>query len=180
MPLTSGTGLEWSPVVTGDGQTVAFLQSTAQRPPLPAVMPIAGGPPRSVGAERLRASFPSARLVTPEPVTFTASDGVEIHGQIFKTAGGEARRPALVYVHGGPPRQMLLGFHYMDYYANDYAANQYLASRGFHRPRRELPARHRLRPRVSFSGARRRARRVRVSRRAGRRQSTCSRETMWT
>jgi dipeptidyl aminopeptidase/acylaminoacyl peptidase len=26
---------------------------------------------------------------------------------------------------------MLLGFHYMDYYANDYAANQYLASRGF-------------------------------------------------
>ena len=26
---------------------------------------------------------------------------------------------------------MLLGFHYMDYYANDYAANQYLASREF-------------------------------------------------
>jgi dipeptidyl aminopeptidase/acylaminoacyl peptidase len=26
---------------------------------------------------------------------------------------------------------MLLGWHYMDYYANDYAANQYLASRGF-------------------------------------------------
>jgi len=36
-----------------------------------------------------------------------------------------------VYVHGGPPRQMLLGWHYMDYYANDYGANQYLASRGF-------------------------------------------------
>src|SRR5262249_22138471 len=42
-----------------------------------------------------------------------------------------ARRAALVYVHGGPPRQMLLGWHYMDYYANDYGANQYLASRGF-------------------------------------------------
>jgi dipeptidyl aminopeptidase/acylaminoacyl peptidase len=26
---------------------------------------------------------------------------------------------------------MLLGWHYMDYYANDYATNQYLASRGF-------------------------------------------------
>jgi len=26
---------------------------------------------------------------------------------------------------------MLLGWHYMDYYANDYGANQYLASRGF-------------------------------------------------
>ncbi len=28
-------------------------------------------------------------------------------------------------------RQMLLGWHYMDYYANAYAVNQYLASRGF-------------------------------------------------
>jgi dipeptidyl aminopeptidase/acylaminoacyl peptidase len=36
-----------------------------------------------------------------------------------------------VFVHGGPPRQMLLGWHYMMYYANAYAVNQYLASRGF-------------------------------------------------
>jgi dipeptidyl aminopeptidase/acylaminoacyl peptidase len=129
--LTSGAGLEWSPVVTGDGQHVAFLQSTAQRPPVPAVMPIAGGAIRAVGAERVPASFPSAKLIAPEAVTFTSSDGLEVHGQLFKTAAGDARRPALVYVHGGPTRQMLLGFHYMDYYANDYAANQYLASRGF-------------------------------------------------
>ena len=131
MPMTSGAGLEWSPVVTGDGRTVAFLESTAQRPPVPAVMPIGGGAIRAVGADRVPANFPSARLVTPEPVVFTSSDGVEVHGQLFKTPGGDARRPALVYVHGGPTRQMLLGFHYMDYYANDYAANQYLASRGF-------------------------------------------------
>src|SRR5207302_3887554 len=80
---------------------------------------------------RVPPGFPSTELITPEPVTFKASDGLEIHGQLFKTAGGEPRRPTLVYVHGGPPRQMLLGWHYMDYYANDYAANQYLASRGF-------------------------------------------------
>ena len=130
-PLTSGTGLEWSPVVTGDGQMVAFLGSTAQQSPLPAVMPIAGGPPRVLAAREVPAAFPSARLITPEPVTFRSSDGLEIHAQLFKSTAGGARRPALVYVHGGPPRQMLLGFHYMDYYANDYAANQYLASRGF-------------------------------------------------
>src|SRR5437879_2612686 len=41
------------------------------------------------------------------------------------------RNPAIVYVHGGPPRQMLLGWHYSDYYSNAYALNQYLASRGF-------------------------------------------------
>ena len=34
-------------------------------------------------------------------------------------------------MHGGPIRQMLLGWHYMDYYSNAYASNQYLASRGY-------------------------------------------------
>ena len=34
-------------------------------------------------------------------------------------------------MHGGPIRQMMLGFHYMDYYHNAYAENQYLASRGY-------------------------------------------------
>ncbi len=129
--LTKGAGLEWSPVVTGDGRTVAFLGSTARQSPLPMVMPIDGGAPRAVAARRVPAAFPSAQLIAPQPVTFKSSDGLEIHAQLFKAAGSDARRPALVYVHGGPPRQMLLGFHYMDYYANDYAANQYLASRGF-------------------------------------------------
>jgi dipeptidyl aminopeptidase/acylaminoacyl peptidase len=36
-----------------------------------------------------------------------------------------------VYVHGGGPRQMLLGWHYRWEYANDYGVNQYLTSRGF-------------------------------------------------
>src|ERR1035438_2277883 len=31
----------------------------------------------------------------------------------------------------GAIRQMMLGFHYMDYYHNAYAQNQYLASRGY-------------------------------------------------
>jgi dipeptidyl aminopeptidase/acylaminoacyl peptidase len=37
----------------------------------------------------------------------------------------------VIFVHGGPPRQMLLGWHYSDYYSNAYAVNQYLASQGF-------------------------------------------------
>ncbi len=129
--LTSGTGLEWSPVVTGDGKTVACLSATAQRSPLPAVVPIDGGSLRAIATDRVPSEVPTAALLTPEPVVFRAPDGVEIHAQLFKAARGAARRPALVYVHGGPPRQMLLGWHYMNYYANDYAANQYLASRGF-------------------------------------------------
>jgi dipeptidyl aminopeptidase/acylaminoacyl peptidase len=131
VPLTPGAGIEWNPVVTADGQNVVYLGSNAQRPPAPAVISIAGGTPRAIGANRLASDFPAAQLVTPELVSFRASDGVEAHGQLFKPAGGEARKPAVVYIHGGGPRQMLLGWHNRWEYANDYGANQYLVSRGF-------------------------------------------------
>src|SRR5213075_2586639 len=62
--LTRGAGLEWSPVVTADGQSVAFLSSTAQRSPLPAVMSLSGGQPRTIAADRVPRTFPSAQLVT--------------------------------------------------------------------------------------------------------------------
>jgi dipeptidyl aminopeptidase/acylaminoacyl peptidase len=63
---------------------------------------------------------------------FRSADGLTIHGQLFESTGEKgSRKPAVVYVHGGPPRQMLLGWHYSDYYSNAYALNQYLASRGF-------------------------------------------------
>jgi dipeptidyl aminopeptidase/acylaminoacyl peptidase len=131
VPLTTGKGIEWGPVVTADGQTVAFLAAGAQAPPTPTMIPVNGGTPRAVGADRLPPDFPTQRLVVPELVTFRASDGVEAYGQLFKPAGGEARKPAIVYVHGGGPRQMMLGWHNRWEYANDYGANQYLASRGF-------------------------------------------------
>jgi dipeptidyl aminopeptidase/acylaminoacyl peptidase len=130
--VTSGSGLEWTPVATGDGRSIAFLGSDAQHSPLPAVVPAGGGSPRTLAADRVPAGFPAAQLVTPEQVIFKSTDGAEVHGQLFKPANrSSGRSPALVYVHGGPPRQMLLGWHYMDYYANDYGTNQYLASRGF-------------------------------------------------
>jgi dipeptidyl aminopeptidase/acylaminoacyl peptidase len=130
--MTPGVGLEWTPVVTGDGQSVAFISATPQRPPVPAVMPIDGKGQRLIGEDRIPADFPTARLVIPRAVTYRASDGLEIHAQLFDAQPNAAgRRPAVVYVHGGPPRQMLLGWHYSDYYTNAYALNQYLASRGY-------------------------------------------------
>ncbi len=129
--LTPGDGIEWSPVVTGDGGQIAFLSATAQRPPLPAVMPARGGEKRLLAENRIPANFPAERLLTPKQVAFRAPDGVLVHGQLFEAPGGPARKSAIVYVHGGPPRQMLLGWHYSDYYANAYSMNQYLASQGY-------------------------------------------------
>ena len=134
--LTPGTGLEWTPVATGDGERIAFISATAQRPPLVATMSArgpAGARPQLLGADRIPADFPSAQLVTPRAVTFKAPDGVEVHAQLFEAQNAFSGRPspAIVYLHGGPPRQMLLGWHYSDYYTNAYAMNQYLASLGY-------------------------------------------------
>ena len=130
--MTPGKGLEWTPFVTGDGQYIAYITATAQRPPLPAVMPVSGGKAMTLAEDRIPADFPASQLVTPKKVIYKAPDGVSVHAQLFETTGnGGAKKPAIVYVHGGPPRQMLLGWHYSDYYANAYALNQYLASRGY-------------------------------------------------
>ncbi|MEI9894195.1 MAG: prolyl oligopeptidase family serine peptidase [Chthoniobacter sp.] len=128
--LTPGAGLEWMPAITGDGAQIAFFSATATRPALPALLPAAGGTPKLLAESALPKDFPTS-LVTPKEVRFTASDGLEIHAQLFEAAGGAVKKPAVVYVHGGPARQMLLGWHYSTYYAHAYALNQYLAGRGF-------------------------------------------------
>lgn len=132
--LTPGEGNEWTPVVTGDGKNVVFLGGGAKRPPLPAVVPLQGGEPKLLAETLIPAQFPASKLVVPRAVTFEAPDGITVHGQLFESsASGRAgaRKPAVIFVHGGPPRQMLLGWHYSRYYSNSYAMNQYLASQGY-------------------------------------------------
>jgi dipeptidyl aminopeptidase/acylaminoacyl peptidase len=130
--LTRGTDIEWGAVATGDGRQVALLSSGARRPPQPAIVSIDGGTPKLLGGDRIPADFPASALVTPERVVIPSIDGLPVHLQLFKRNDlGPGKHPAIVYVHGGPPRQMLLGYHYWHYYASDYAVNQYLASQGF-------------------------------------------------
>lgn len=130
--LTPGTGIEAYPVITGDNSAIAFLSSTAQRPLLPAVMSFNKGTPRLLGQDLIPERFPRAGLVTPRHITFRSADGQTVYGQLFEPENpGPCKRPAVVYVHGGPQRQMVLGWHFMDYYSIDYALNQYLTSLGF-------------------------------------------------
>ena len=127
--LTNGTGIEWSPLETGDGKFVVGIASTATQPGLPFYL--SNGVPQIIAREALPANWPAAQLVTPEPVIFKSEDGLTIHGQLFRPRNAPAKAPALVFVHGGSMRQMMLGFHNMYYYANAYAENQYLASLGY-------------------------------------------------
>lgn len=126
--LTRGETMEWSPrEVAG---RIVCLGSTATSPAMPYVVTAQGREMIAKGA--LPADFPaSAQLATPKQVIFQSEDGVTLHGQLFLPRNIKGKVPGLVFMHGGPIRQMMLGFHYMDYYHNAYAMNQYLASRGY-------------------------------------------------
>jgi dipeptidyl aminopeptidase/acylaminoacyl peptidase len=130
--LSKGTGIEWLPVMTSDGKALAYLSSGARKAARP-MIEIGGGSARELAPGSIPADFPESALVEPEKVIFSASDGLKIHGQLFlppETRKGE-RHPAVVFFHGGSHRQMLLGWHYIEYYNHAYAMNQYLASRGY-------------------------------------------------
>lgn len=128
--VTSGAGIETQPVLASDG-TVAVLRSDARMPMRAAV--VEDGKLTDLAPQAIPASFPADRMVTPQQVIFNASDGMKIHGQLFLPRDLKAgeRRPAAVFFHGGSQRQMLLGWHYMEYYSNAYAMNQYLAGKGY-------------------------------------------------
>ena len=126
--ITSGTGLEFQPAALAGGD-VALVTVTPTTPAAVAVATMQNGHIEPV--DRAADAYPAASLVVPQRVVFTAADGTTVHGQLFVAPGGAARKPGVIFVHGGPPRQMLLGWSYMDYYANAYAVNQALAQRGF-------------------------------------------------
>ena len=127
--LTKGDTLEWTPVETGDGRAVVCLGASATSPAMPYA--ITAGGRQMIAKEAMPADYPSADLVTPKAVIFKSSDGLDIHGQLFVPAGRTTAGPALLFMHGGSRRQMMLGFHNMYYYHNAYAENQYLASQGY-------------------------------------------------
>jgi dipeptidyl aminopeptidase/acylaminoacyl peptidase len=129
--ITRGDGVEIHPVIAGGGKQIAFLHSTARDPFLPYVASADGSGARPLAPQALPSDFPAAQLVQPEQVVFKSGDGTTVHGQLFKSRDASGKKPAVVFMHGGPPRQMLLGWHYMYYYHNSYAFNQYLASRDY-------------------------------------------------
>jgi len=127
--LTRGENMEWSPVQSGDGKNILCLGSTPRSPAMP--YEVTGTGREMVAQQALPGDFPSASLVTPKQIIFQSDDGLTLHGQLFLPRNIQGKVPGLVFMHGGPIRQMMLGFHYMDYYHNAYAENQYLASRGY-------------------------------------------------
>jgi dipeptidyl aminopeptidase/acylaminoacyl peptidase len=129
--VAKSVGSEWQPVITSDGRT-AMLHADANMPPHVLIL-FPDGNAHALLENMLPAGFNPAALITPQPVIITATDGMPIHTQLFlpKDLKAGERRPALIFLHGGSRRQMLLGWHYNYYYRNSYAMNQWLASQGY-------------------------------------------------
>lgn len=125
--LTRGDTISWSPLASRGG-SLFCLGSTGRTP---ASLYRVESADRKLIFPTSFADYPSASLVEPEAVEFKSADGTIVRGQLFQPRRPAKGSPGIVYVHGGPRRQMVLGFHYLDYYHQHYALNQYLAALGY-------------------------------------------------
>ena len=121
--LTEDRHFAFFPVFGGDrlAATLTDARSPAHMVLVDTMEPL--GPAPSVAA------YP-----VPQTVRFAAEDGTIIHGQYFRGVGagvGDGSRPALIFAHGGPRRQMIAGFHPIFYYHNTYIRNQEFAAQGY-------------------------------------------------
>jgi dipeptidyl aminopeptidase/acylaminoacyl peptidase len=98
-------GLSWC------GDRIGALRSGA-RTPVELVVYRDGA--RTVVARGPVGGFENADLVEPEPVEWTADDGVTIHGRLYTpvvpSATGNEPPPMLVWIHGGPTHQWPVTF----------------------------------------------------------------------
>jgi dipeptidyl aminopeptidase/acylaminoacyl peptidase len=142
VPVSGGTpvristddAVEVSPTPLGSGKSLAVLYFGPRTPASIGIVPVAGGDTKVVfPTAAMLKDFPAAAHVQPEIVITHAADGLEVHNQIFvpKDLKPGEKRPAIVFVHGGPARQMLPAYHYMQFYHWAYAYNQFLASQGY-------------------------------------------------
>ena len=130
--ISAGEGIETYPQPLASGRSLAVLYFDAKTPASVALVSTAGSTPKTIFPV-LGKDFPTAAHVVPTTVITKAADGMEIRNQLFLPADlkpGE-KRPAMVFVHGGPRRQMMPGYHYMQFYHWAYAFNQWLADQGY-------------------------------------------------
>ena len=134
--ITRGEGIETYPAPLASGKMLATLSADWKMPQSVGLWRVSvetSAEAQKVIFPASYGAFPMAAHVKPELVLTKAPDGLEIKNQLFlpKNLKPGERRPAIVFVHGGPVRQMLLGYHYMQFYHWAYGINQWLADQGY-------------------------------------------------
>jgi dipeptidyl-peptidase 4 len=137
--ITTGEGAETYPAPLASGKYLATISAGWNLPQSVGVWkmqsPVSAvaGAPQKIVFPTSRPGFPTDLHVKPEIVLTKAADGLEIHSQLFlpKNLKPGERHPALVFVHGGPQRQMMPAYHYMQFYHWAYGINEWLANQGY-------------------------------------------------
>lgn len=130
--LTSEPGTQVTPDWAPDGKQIGFIACSPWQSAEVAVVEASGGE-----VKRLTRSMPEAWTpevqVEPQHVTFPSAEGLTIHADLFLPKGFDPSRkyPALVYIHGGPARQMRYGWHPLRSYGFFYGVNQYLLQQDY-------------------------------------------------
>ena len=141
-PVVEAEGTNVHPRPSPDGSLVAYIHADAERSSELRVAPFSrlgdGGNGDSV--RRLTRSgvdeWP-VEPVEPELVSVEREDGTVVRGYLLdprRTGAVPADAtdlPLVVYVHGGPMRQMRAGWHPSRSYGLAYAVQQYLATKGY-------------------------------------------------
>lgn len=128
-PLIRGTEIETDPIGLVN-ELVYFRRASHNFPTR--ISKIVQGRVSDIYPVTLSEEFPKKDLVQPEQHVFYSDDGIKVYGQLFvRGKDSNRKKPAVLFMHGGPIRQMLLGWHYSSYYAGTYIMNQYLASQGY-------------------------------------------------
>jgi dipeptidyl aminopeptidase/acylaminoacyl peptidase len=137
-PAVTSEGTNVHPRPSPDGDRLAYVHAEAGLSPEVRVAALDEasdeGPARLT--ESAVAEWP-ADPISPERVRFESFDGREIEGYLLDpretdaVEDGASDLPAVVWVHGGPMRQMRDGWHPSRSYGLAYAFHQYLARRGY-------------------------------------------------
>ncbi|WP_079890871.1 S9 family peptidase [Halococcus agarilyticus] len=131
--VIESAGTNVYPQPSPDGDRVAYVHADRKLSPELRVSSLTGDGSTTRLTESVVSGWPDDPL-EPEPVTFEGDDGREIHAfRLDPRDADEASEPlpAVVWIHGGPMRQMRDGWHPYRSYGLAYAFHQYLARQGY-------------------------------------------------
>ena len=133
--LVEPDGTSVHPRPSPDGGQLAYVYAGRECSPELRVLDIASGETARVTESTVR-DWP-VEPVVPERITVDSVGGLEIDAYLLDPRETEAvasdaeELPAVVWVHGGPMRQMRDGWHPSRSYGLAYTFHQYLAHRGY-------------------------------------------------
>jgi dipeptidyl aminopeptidase/acylaminoacyl peptidase len=120
------------PKISPDGSKAAYLHSSPRETEGVWVIDLASGK-KSPLAEGTPPGLENASLAMPEVIDFASFDGQKVYGILYRPAGATTgnKAPAIVFIHGGPIREMVKGWHYLQYYHDIQSFHQYLVEKGY-------------------------------------------------